>query len=59
MAKKPKSFPKTVYVRWEDEGSGEDFLVAYATTDAAQDGQYVAIYTLKEVKQLRETRTLV
>lgn len=52
-------FPKTVYVRWESPGPGEEpFLLASEIPDG-EDGEKVALYSLDCVKTRKITESLV
>ena len=52
-------FPKLIYVRWEETGGDEEPFMCAATTPEAEDGEKVAIYTLKEIKTKKVVESLV
>jgi len=50
-------FPKQIYVRWEPCADDSPYMVASKSPDG-EDGEKVAIYTLKEVKTQRVRESL-
>ena len=57
-SKRPKKFPKSVFVKWEDDSNDTYLLVVDDHTDKIEDGEAVAIYELREVKTKRVTHEL-
>jgi len=52
-------FHKTIYVRWEEAGRGEEPFMTAATTPDGEDGEKVGIYTLTEIKTCKIVESLV
>jgi hypothetical protein len=44
-------FPREIYVRREEDTDGSFFLLADEGIDAADDGEAIAVYELKEVQR--------
>jgi hypothetical protein len=55
--KAAKQFPADLYITHAGDGDGEYFDVS-TTAEAAEDGESVAIYELKEVRRKKITHEL-
>lgn len=52
-----RTFPKQIYVRWNDDGDG--FLDASETAIDAEDGERVAIYERQQIVRKVVTHELL
>ena len=53
-------FPRSIFVRWEQyENDPHPFMIVEAERPGGDDGEKVAIYQLKEIKQKKITEELV
>lgn len=53
--KKTQQFPPVLFVNYEEDG---EFFNADADPGKREDGEYVAIYELKQIKRMKVTKEL-
>lgn len=56
--KEVAAFPKTMFIRREDDDNDGPYFIADEDGSAAEDGDAVAIYELREVRRKRVAHSL-